>query len=100
VSQVIGASNAIDHSAKADLNRLVHELSAVLEKTPTEQKEAAEALAVSVDELMTKATKGKPNRTLVETAMKTAHDFAKSITGAAPIVTQIVTMIGKLFGCS
>lgn len=100
VSQSIGALPRGDDDLKAQLQALIQQLSAELQKAPAEQAEDAEAVAEAAKDLVEKATAEKPNKKLLSINGENLKQAAQSLAGVMPIVldiaTRIVTTILKL----
>lgn len=93
--QSIGAAAGVDDSTKAQLDKLIQQLSEALEKLPASQKEDAEAVADAATDLVGKATKDKPNKKSVEISANGLLEAAKGIAGVVPIAIEIAKTVGS-----
>jgi hypothetical protein len=102
VSQSVNAIPHGDENLKTELQRLIQELSAALQQAPPEQAEAAEAVAVSAEQLVKAATDEKPNKTLLQISgeglKQAAQNLAAVLPLVLPIATQIVETVRKFGG--
>lgn len=102
VSQSVGALPHGDESLKAELQRLIAELSAALQQAPPEQAETAQEVAQSAELLVKTAGEDKPSKTLLQisgdTLKQAAQNLAAVMPFVLPIATQIVETVRKLVG--
>lgn len=102
VQQSIGEIQTTDQSSKEELQKLIEQLSAALEKIPVEKKEEAEAVAASAKVLVDQAKAPKPNKTMLQISGEGLKQAAKNLADVTPLVlaiaTQIVLTVGKLAG--
>jgi ElaB/YqjD/DUF883 family membrane-anchored ribosome-binding protein len=100
VTQTIGKLPNADPTAKAELERLIRELNDALQKAPSDKKEDAEAVAELAQQLVEKANKEKPNRTMVQVTGEGLKQAAQNLADVAPtvltIATQIIETIGQI----
>jgi hypothetical protein len=105
VSQNIGQLPNADQATKDELQKLITQLHAELEKVSKAQparKEQVDAVAASTGELIDKAKQEKPNRTLLQQAIDGVKTIATTPEDVAPpvlsTVTTIAGIIAKLHG--
>jgi len=102
VSQKIDGIPNADRSTKNELNSLIVQLNEVLQQTPQEKADEAQAVAESTKLLVEQASAKKPNKTMLQIAGEGLKRAAESIADALPsalsIATQIVTIIANLTG--
>jgi hypothetical protein len=102
VSQSIGAAPHGDAATKAQLQALVEQLSAELQKVPAEQAGEAEAVAETAKTAVEQATKAQPNKTLVQISAEglkqAAQNLAAVLPTVLPIATQIADTLRKMIG--
>lgn len=102
VSQSVGAMPHGDEQLKAELQRLIAELSAALEKAPPEQAETAQEVAQSAELLVKTAGEEKPSKTLLKISGESLRQAAQNLAAVMPLVlpiaTQIVETVRKLVG--
>jgi hypothetical protein len=102
VSQSIGAAPHGDAATKAQLQALVEQLSAELQKVPAEQASDAEVVAETAKAAVEQATKAQPNKTLVkisaEGLKQAAQNLAAVLPTVLPIATQIADTLRKMIG--
>jgi hypothetical protein len=92
VSQTISALPG-DPTAKNELQQLIAQLHAELGKAPANKQADAEAVAEIAKDLLDKATKDKPNRTLVQISAEGLKQAAANIATVLPTVLPIATKI-------
>ncbi|NJM07193.1 hypothetical protein HC891_14905 [Candidatus Gracilibacteria bacterium] len=93
VSQSIGAAPRGDAATKAQLQQLIEQLSAELQKVPAEQAGEAEAVAETAKAAIEQATKAQPNKTLVQISAEGLKQAAQNIAAVLPTVLPIATQI-------
>jgi pyruvate/2-oxoglutarate dehydrogenase complex dihydrolipoamide acyltransferase (E2) component len=102
VSQSIGAAPHGGAATKAQLQALVEQLSAELQKAPAEQAGEAEAVAETAKAAVEQATKAQPNKTLVQISAEglkqAAQNLAAVLPTVLPIATQIADTLRKMIG--
>jgi hypothetical protein len=102
VSQSIGAAPHGDAATKAQLQALVEQLSAELQKVPAEQASDAEVVAETAKAAIEQATKAQPNKTLVQISAEglkqAAQNIAAVLPTVLPIATQIADTLRKMIG--
>jgi hypothetical protein len=102
VSQSIGAAPVGDTATKAQLQQLIEQLSAELQKVPAEQAGEAEAVAETAKAAVEQATKAQPNKTLVQISAEglkqAAQNLAAVLPTVLPIATQIAEAVRKMIG--
>ncbi|MCS6880448.1 MAG: caspase family protein [Oscillochloridaceae bacterium] len=100
VSQSIGASPRGDAATKAQLQQLIEQLSAELQKAPAERASEAEAVAETAKAAVEQATKAQPNKTLVQISAdglkQAAQNLAAALPAVLPIATQIADAVRKM----
>ena len=92
VTQTINAHPA-DDSLKAELNKLIGQLDAELEKAPPDREEDAAAVAETAQTLIEKAAAEKPNKALLKITAEGLKQAAQNIAGVMPAVLGIATQI-------
>ena len=102
VRQTAGQIPGGDDDTRKQLQALIDQLSGELEKTPPEQKEAAEAVAATAKQLVETAKSDKPNKTLLQITGEglklAAKNLAEVMPTVASIAVQIVAAVAKLSG--
>ena len=102
VSQSIGAAPIGDAATKAQLQALVEQLSAELQKVPAEKTGEAEAVVETAKAAVEQATKAQPNKTLVQISAEglkqAAQNLAAALPTVLPIATQIADTLRKMIG--
>ena len=92
VTQSIGALPG-DPAAKNELQQLIARLHAELQKAPADKQADAEAVAETAKDLVDKAAKEKPNRTVVQISAEGLKHAAANIAAVLPTVPPIATRI-------
>ncbi len=92
VTQTISALPG-DPAAKDELQQLIVQLHAELQWAPTDKQADAEAVAETAKDLVDKAAKEKPNRTLVQISAEGLKQAAANIAAVLPTVLPIATKI-------
>ena len=92
VAQTINARPA-DPSLKAELNKLIEQLSAELAQTPPDKEEEAEAVAQTAQALIETAAAEKPNKTMLRITGEGLKKAAENIAGVMPVV---LVLAGKI----
>lgn len=95
VTQNIGSANNIDEAAKKQLTDLIEQLKTELQKVPSTNKEAAEAVAESAEEFVRAGTKGHPNKPRVQITADGLKKAAENMAGVMPTVLTIASSIVK-----
>lgn len=102
VSQSIGAAPHGDVATKAQLQALIAQLSAELQKVPAEQAGEAEQAAKRAESAVAEATKPNPDKDDVEYSLsrlkKAAENIAQVLPTVLPIATQIADVLRKMIG--
>jgi uncharacterized caspase-like protein len=102
VSQSIGTAPGGDAGAKAQLQQLIEQLSAELQKVPAEQVGEAEQAAKRAESAVAEATKPNPDKDDVEYSLSRLKKAAENIAGVLPtvlpIATQIADTLRKMIG--
>ena len=100
VSQNVGRLVGADTGTKQQLEQLLRDLGVELEKAPAGSEGDAEAVEETAKELLEKATKDKPNKTLVtisaEGLKQAAANLATVLPAVLPIASKIVEHIQAL----
>lgn len=100
LQQVNSIPNA-DQDDRAKLKQLLEQLIDRLEQTPSEHASDAEAVAETAKELVERASRKKPNKTLVQISAeglkKAAENIQTVLPSVLPIAMEIVAFIKKLF---
>jgi hypothetical protein len=95
VSQSIGAAPVGDNATKVQLQVLIEQLSAELQKTPVEKANEAEAIAEMAKAAVEQATKAQPNKTLVQISAEGLKQAAKKMAVALPNVLPLAAKIAE-----
>jgi hypothetical protein len=95
VSQLIGAAPHGDAAAKAQLQALIAQLSAELERAPAAQAAEAEAVAETAKAAVAQATRAQPNKTLVAISAEGLKQAAQDLAAALPAVLPLATKIAE-----
>jgi hypothetical protein len=102
VAQSIGAAPHGDAATKAQLQALVEQLSAELQKAPAEQAGEAEQAAKRAENAVAEATKPNPDKDDVEYSLsrlqKAAENIGKVLPTVLPIAMQIATVLRGMIG--
>lgn len=96
VSQSIGAIAHGDDATKAELQQLIAQLNAALQRLPATQAAEAEAVAETAKQTIDQATKPQPNRTLVRISAEGLKQAAENLAEAFPIALKIAELVLKL----
>lgn len=102
VQNTIGALPGEDETARQELQELVMQLNKALEGIPQSQKEAAEAVAASVQALVESARAEKPNKTFIEITAEGLKKAAANLSEVAPttlsIAGQVIAAVMRMRG--
>jgi hypothetical protein len=98
VAQSVGSSPHGDAATKAQLQALIEQLSAELQKAPPELASEAEAVAETAKTAVEQATKAQPNKTLVQISAEGLKQAAQNLAAVLPIATQIAEVVRKMSG--
>jgi hypothetical protein len=93
VSQSIGTAAQGDAATKAQLQQLIEQLSAELQKTPADKAAEAEAVAETAKAAVEQATRAQPNKTLVQISAEGLKQAAQNLAAVLPAVLPIATQI-------
>jgi len=100
VTQSIENVTGADESTRRELEALVTQLSAALERVPPERDDDAEAVATLTESMVEQATAAKPNKTILqitgEGLKKAAENIADVLPAVLDIATKIVAIVGGL----
>jgi hypothetical protein len=100
VQQSVGEMHSGDADSRQELEKLIGELSAALQKVPAEKQEHAEAVAETAKALVDTAKAEKPNKTMLqitgEGLKQAAQNLAEVMPTVATIAGQIVLTVAKL----
>jgi hypothetical protein len=100
VTQTVNNMPNTDSSERQELQGLIEQLKAELEKVPPELESEAEAVAQTTELLIETASADKPNKTMIEITGEGLKKAAENIAGVMPtvltIATQIVFAISKV----
>jgi hypothetical protein len=96
VSQSIGAIAHGDDATKAELQQLIAQLNAALQRLPATQAAEAEAVAELTKQTVDQATKPQPNRMLVQISAEGLKQAAENLAEAFPIALKIAELVMKL----
>jgi hypothetical protein len=78
---------------RAELEQLIEQLKAALEKVPVGQQEAAQTVAEYTEELIEEAAKEKPKQSKLEITGEGLKKAAQNLVGVAPLVGEIAVKI-------
>jgi Caspase domain len=102
VTQSIGTAPQGDAATKAQLQALIAQLSAELQKAPVERVSDAEAVAETAKAAVEQVTKAQPNKTLVQISAEglkqAAQNLAAVLPTVLPIAVQIADTLRKMIG--
>ncbi|HEX2994555.1 MAG TPA: hypothetical protein VHP14_07020 [Anaerolineales bacterium] len=102
VQQSVGDIHTDDQNARKELEKLIGQLSEVLEKIPEEKQEQAQAVAETAKALVEAAKTEKPNKTMVQITGDGLKQAAQNLAGVMPTVVtiagQIALTVAKLVG--
>ena len=98
IAQQVVRVSEIDTANKAELSRLLGDLSEVLATLPAEQGEDAEAVAEAASDLVSKVVSDHPNRKVVGVAADVLRKLAIGTAVAVPIISEIVDLVTKIVG--
>jgi hypothetical protein len=100
VSLLIGAAQHVDNTRKTELQNLLAQLTAELQKVPAEQSSEAKVVAEIAKTTVEQAIKEQPNKTLLniraEGLKLAASDLAAVLPTVLPIARQIAETVMKL----
>lgn len=100
VSQNVQASPGGTNDQKEELQRLIRQLGETLQQAPTDQIEAVEAVVQAAVQLVSMATRKRPNKRLLKTGsqnlVKAAQSLAETVPSVAALAAQIVEVVGKV----
>lgn len=100
VTQTINTMPGGEPSEKAELQRLLQQLSETLQQVPPSHAEDAEAVAETAKTLVETATQAKPNKTILQITGAGLKKATENLQTVMPVVltiaTQIVDNIAKL----
>jgi uncharacterized membrane protein YdfJ with MMPL/SSD domain len=87
-------------TARAELEKLIGQLSEALQKVPAEQQEQAEAVAETAKALIDTAKAEKPNKTMVQVTAQglklAAQNLAEIMPPVVTIASQIAVVVSNL----
>ena len=102
VHQAAGMIPGASEDERKQLQDLIAQLMAALDKAPASQKEDVEAVAVTATALVEQVKGEKKNKTLLrvtaEGLKQAANGLAPAIPAILPIVLQMIAMATKLSG--
>jgi len=93
VQQSVGSIATDDETARQELQGLIEQLSQALQNVPDNQKEQAEAVAVSAQALVETAKADKPNKTLLQITGEGLKKAAENLSEVAPAVVSIASQV-------
>ena len=100
VQQSVGEISTTDENARKELERLIGQLSEMLQKIPAEKQEQAQAVAETAKALVDTAKAEKPNNTMLQITGEGLKQAAKNLAEVMPTVVtiagQIVMAVSKL----
>jgi hypothetical protein len=95
VTQSINAAPQGDAETKAQLQGLLAQLSAELQRAPAEQSNEAEAVAETAKAAVEQATKEQPNKTMVQISGEGLKQAAQNLATVLPTVLPLATQIAN-----
>jgi ElaB/YqjD/DUF883 family membrane-anchored ribosome-binding protein len=102
VQQSVGSIPTGDEAARQELQGLIEQLSQALQNVPDNQKEQAEAVAVSAEAFVETAKTEKPNKTLLQISGEGLKKAAETLAEVAPAVVgiagQVIALIMRMKG--
>ncbi len=102
VAQRIGAAPHGDADTKTQLQALIAQLSAELQKVPAEKASDAEAVAETAQAAVDQATKPQPNKTLVQISAEglkqAAQNLAVVLPTVLPLAERIADVLRRMIG--
>ena len=93
VQQSVGSISTDDETARQELQGLIEQLSQALQNVPDNQKEQAEAVAVSAQALVETAKADKPNKTLLQITGEGLKKAAENLSEVAPTIVSIASQV-------
>jgi hypothetical protein len=96
VTQSIGAMPHGSPAEKEQLQQLIAELDAVLQRAPAGKQAEAEAVATFAKQYVDGAVQPRPNKTMLQISGEMLKQAAATIEGALPVVLQISAIVAKL----
>ena len=93
VQQSVGEIRTDDMNARAELEKLIGQLSEALQKVPADKQEQAEAVAETAKALIHTAKAEKPNKTMIQV---TAQGLKLAAQNLAEIVPPVVTIASQI----
>ncbi len=93
VQQSVGDIRTDDLASRAELEKLIGQLSEALQKVPAANEEQAEAVAETAKALMDTATADKPNKTMITV---TAEGLKMAAQNLAEVMPTVVTIAGQI----
>lgn len=91
--QSIGAASSVNDTEKQQLTELIEQLKNELQKTPSEKKDEADALAKIAKTLIEEGTEVQPNKTMVQITADGLKKAAENIASVMPSVLTIASSI-------
>ena len=102
VQQSVGSIPTGDEAARQELQGLIEQLNQALQNVPDNQKEQAEAVAVSAQAFVETAKTEKPNKTLLQISGEGLKKAAETLAEVAPVVVgiagQVIALIMRMKG--
>ncbi len=95
VTQQVGALAGASPDDRAELEKLLKQLEAALEKVPAEKQEEAETVAELTQELVGEAGQAKPKKRKLQITGEGLKQAAQDLAGVAPLVGTIAVEIVK-----
>lgn len=93
VTQQVGAITQADPEDKAELEQLIQQLEAELQKLPAAHQEEAETVAEFTQELVEEAGKEKPKKSKLEITGEGLKKAAQNLASVAPLIGEIAGKI-------
>lgn len=98
-ARVITMSLGGDAALRAELQQLIDELQAMLQRVPAAHATEAEAVAETAQQAVEQATREKPNKTMVQISAEglkqAAQNLAAALPDVLPIAMKIAAVIAK-----
>ncbi len=98
MTQTIASSPNADEAAKAELEKRMKQLGAVLQQVPADKQDEAQMVARRAEELVTEATQPQPDKESVEFKGNKLKQAAEHLRDVAPIVAQTAMGIVRTIG--
>ncbi len=93
VTQQVGTMTQAGADDKAELEQLIKQLEAELQKLPAEHQEEAETVAEFTQDMVAEAGKEKPKKSRLEITGEGLKKAAQNLAGVAPLIGEIAGKI-------